>query len=197
MTFASLAPTGTRRAWCAAGLAAALGAMACQAQREPATQPPAEAPAQDAMRYVLHDPPGVLTVRDAPVASAPVTLPAEVRQRLFSGGSAVPARAATLRLEGVVLPREAGVHLDVYLNNPRANAGTATTDPSFAGSLTLMRAAGDDPGGSINVSLGIAPLIHDLLRERSEISVTLVPLDSEGRPSSAAFGLDRIVLHLR
>ncbi|HEY7770584.1 tyrosinase family domain-containing protein [Longimicrobium sp.] len=182
----------------AAALAVALTGSACQAQREPAAQRPAERPAQEGtLRYVLHDPPGMLTVRGAPVVTAPFRVPGEARARLFAGGRDLPAAAASLRLEGVVLPREAGVTIDVYVNHPAANAESGTTHPAFVGSLTLMRAAADDPGDPVTVTLGVAPLVHDLLRGRDDLSVTLVPVNHEGRPSSAAFGLDRIVLVLR
>ncbi len=178
----------------AAALAAALNGAACPAQREPAPEPPAQ---EVTLRYVLHDPPGVLSIRGTPVVTPPFRVPAAARNRLFAGERVVPATAASLRLEGVVLPREGGVTIDVYANHPAASAETGTSHPAFVGSLTLMRAAADDPGHPITVMLGVAPVIHDLLRGREDLSITLVPVDHEGRASSAAFGLDRVVLVLR
>lgn len=147
--------------------------------------------------FVVSDPPGILAADGRPITTPAVKLPPFVRTHLISSDSAAADNTATLRLEGFLVPRSAGFNLRVFLNHPAANVNTHTDSPGYIGTLSIMRAAQDDPGTPINLQLGIAHHSVQTLANSSHMTVTLVPVGSDGTTPNIAFGFDRIVLYLR
>jgi len=167
----------------AAAFAVALG---CAAARAPGAAPqPACAMEAATMRVTLG---GAAAPADAAgtVRTAACRLPAGTLAR------ARAARSTVLRVEGVRTP-PVPMNVLVFLNDPGAAAGAPTSRASYAGSFSLL--AGGQQRVNLQVALGDA--LARALREREDVSVTLVAVDRDDRPLPGVLSFERLVLDLR
>lgn len=147
----------------------------------------------------VSDPPGqqaLATPRTAPA----VTIPASVVSRVAGR----PANAgATLRVVGLTVPTEAPVTVHVFAQRPGATRATATSDPGFAGSFTLVP-TGPNHGrhGPVNVHVPLRGGFHRALAanaaagEGARVSFTLVPTTPRGAGAPGRISFDRLELHV-
>ncbi|HET7464865.1 MAG TPA: hypothetical protein VFJ82_26720 [Longimicrobium sp.] len=166
----------------AAVVALTLG-LGCAAAPRPAAGAQASCAAEaDGMRIALES--------AAPAGTRGTVRTAACRLPEAALARARAASSAVLRVEGVRTPASP-VSVLVFLNDPQADASTRR--PSYAGSFTLLA----EGPAKINAQVALGAAVAHALRERGDLSVTLVAVDREDRPVAAGLAFDRLVLDLR
>jgi len=109
-------------------------------------------------------PPAAVVMRDEPVTAA-VEVPAQVRH----------AKAVSLRLERVVMKRNAPALWNIFWNMPKANAQTPVTDEHFAGYVAspANSALRDPKPANFIVQLPESAVLA--MRDAATMSFTFVP----------------------
>ncbi len=125
-----------------------------------------------------------------------VTLTPEARAAIdraaLSAGTTLPTPTTSpvvpdinLTIERARPVQARGIMLRVFLNNPTANAKTATTDASYVGSISFFPAAGPQTGQPGDYMLNLAPALRRLAAQKKvdlsgSLEVTLVPASIRG-----------------
>jgi polyphenol oxidase len=113
-----------------------------------------------------------------------VALPAQTA-KTFAALTASSPPAYSLHIEGIQVSSDHQALFEVYLNSPNANAKTGVDVPNFVGTVTVlaMRHNGvSHDHGSVNVAFDITETLARTVKNRSELSVTLVPFAADGNP---------------
>jgi len=110
-------------------------------------------------------PPAAVVMKDEPVTAA-VYVPAQARH----------AKLVSLRLEGVVMKRNAAALWNIFWNMPNANAQTPVTDEHFAGYVASpANSAMRDPKPA-NFMLQLPEAAVLSMRDAATMNFTFVPV---------------------
>jgi hypothetical protein len=136
--------------------------------------------------------------KGTPVGTKPhvrsVALPDLHRDKLRALAAGGP-RDLVLHIDGLTLPANEGVILDVFVNNPKANASTAI-DPSFVGTFALV-VPGHRHAHEIvrDAVFELRPETAALLAKEKKLTVTLVPKSVDGKePKKSSLSYKKIYL---
>ena len=93
------------------------------------------------------------------------------------------AKTSILRIQGIEVPHDRPETVRLFVGLPGANAQTPLRDPHFVGYLSTvaMTRAKAHRHGLLNVAVALKPALKQELEKGRELSVTLVPVDGEGR----------------
>jgi polyphenol oxidase len=138
---------------------------------------------------VLTSPAQEITLGARPVTTATKTVPANMMDKTKSLNPPVltkPSRLFVLHIDGIEVPPDRSAVVRVFVNRPDANASTQIDSPSFAGYFTVLAKSSKSPDHAMmnkhramNVAFDLTPRISEILKDRTDLSVTFVPVGAD------------------
>ncbi|MGH7230276.1 MAG: tyrosinase family protein [Nitrospiraceae bacterium] len=108
-----------------------------------------------------------------------------------------PAHEYVLHIEGVQLPEHRSAIVHVFGNLPPGEKTATLDSPTYLGYFAIVpkttKAGGRKPSHR-HIALQVSPRIRDLLKEKKDLSVTLVPVTADGKPSPNKLGVGKLYL---
>jgi polyphenol oxidase len=144
--------------------------------------------------------PKTLTPEPTTVQAA---IPPQGREKINSlAASAGPEKKVILRIEGVEIPANRGALVNVFVNQPNANAASGPDDPGFVGTIAVVASQG---AGALhahplvrNFSFDLTGKLAASLANDSNVAVTLVPATGAGqKPNAVSLRYSRIYITTR
>jgi polyphenol oxidase len=153
---------------------------------------------------VLASPAQEIPLGTSPMTIAAKTIPAPIMDKTKSQPASALAKRArlfVLHIDGIEVPPERSAVVRVFVNRPDANAATEIDTPLFAGYFTVLAKSTKAPAHAMkkhramNVAFDLTPRIGEILRNRTDLSVTLVPVGAEdSAPSDIKLTFKKVYL---
>lgn len=148
-----------------------------QGARQVATE--AQAPA----RLKIASQPSGIKLGTKPKTHVLSKLPELLKQNLAQL-SAEPQKRYILRIHNITVPPTQAVQVLVFVNQPKANASTSLDTPNFVGTIGAVphhRSAQAHHQTTFGAAIELPPSTLELIRKEQRLTVTLVPVDANGR----------------